>query len=117
MSLQTESRGNAFIVRPQGVLSIEMANEMDGLLSEAMDDGLQRVIFDCSELTRISSDGLRVILKSLRRLHGLGGNAALTSVGEQVRSVLSVGGFFSLIEEFDSVDAAMGQSHSVDDEA
>lgn len=117
MTLQTESRGNAFIVRPHGVLSIDMANEMDGLLEEAMDDGLRRVIFDFSELTRISSDGLRVILKSLRCLRELGGTAALAGVGEQVRSVLTVGGFFALMDEFSSIESAVGQSPVVGDEA
>lgn len=107
MSLQTESRETAFIVRPQGVLSIELAKEMDGLLEEALDDGFVRVIFDFSELTRLSSGGLRVILKSLRRLRAIGGMAALAGVGEQVRSVLAVGRFFVLLDEFETVEAAL----------
>lgn len=108
MSLQTESRGDAFIVRPHGLLSMDLANEMEELLEMAFDDGLRRVIFDFSELTRISSDGLRVILTSLRRLRELGGTAALAGVGEQVRSVMAVGGFFALLAEYETVDAALG---------
>ena len=108
MSLQTESRGDAFIVRPHGLLSMDVAHEMEELLEMAFDDGLRRVIFDFSELTRISSDGLRVILKSLRRLREIGGTAALAGVGEQVRSVMAAGGFFALLAEFDTVDDALG---------
>lgn len=116
MSLQTESRGNVFIVRPQGVLSLELATEMDALLEEALDDGACRLLFDFTELTRLSSDGLRVILKSLRRLQMLGGTASLIGAGEQVHSTLTVGGFLSLLEEFNSIEDAL-EHPAVDDEA
>jgi anti-anti-sigma factor len=108
MSLQTESRSEAFIVRPHGLLSMEVAHEMEELLEIAFSDGLRKVVFDFSELTMISSDGLRVILKSLRRLRELDGNAVLAGAGEQVRSVLAAGGFFALLDEFESVEAALG---------
>lgn len=117
MHLQTESRGEAFIVRPRGLLSKEIAHEMEELLEMALSDGQRRVIFDFSELTMISSDGLRVILKSLRRLREIDGKAVLAGVGEQVRSVLAVGGFLALLEEFDTVQAALGMPTDDDGEA
>ena len=117
MFLQTESRSEAFIIRPQGLLSMEVAHEMEELLEMALSDGLRKVVFDFSELTMISSDGLRVILKSLRRLRELNGNAVLAGVGEQVHSVLAAGGFFALLDEFDSVEAALGLPTDGDSEA
>ena len=84
-----------------------MAAELDELLDTAIDDGARLMVFDCSELTHISSDGLRVVLKSLRRLREADGKAALAGAGDKVRSVLEVGGFLALLDEFDTTDDAV----------
>jgi anti-anti-sigma factor len=107
MTIQSELHGELFVIRPQGDLSKPMAAELDELLDTAIDDGARLMVFDCSELTHISSDGLRVVLKSLRRLREADGKAALAGAGDKVRSVLEVGGFLALLDEFDTTDDAV----------
>jgi anti-anti-sigma factor len=65
------------------------------------------MVFDCSDLTHISSDGLRVVLKTLRRLREADGRAVLAGAGDNVRSVLEAGGFLALLSEFDTPDSAV----------
>ena len=45
------------------------------------------------------------------------GTAVLAGVGEQVHSVLAAGGFFALLDEFESVEAALGLPTDDDGEA
>lgn len=107
MPIQSESHGDLFVVRPQGDVSKPAAAELDELLGAAIDDGARLMVFDCSDLTHISSDGLRVVLRTLRRLREADGRAALAGAGDQVRSVLEAGGFFALLDEFDTPDIAV----------
>jgi anti-anti-sigma factor len=107
MTIQSELHGDLFVVRPQGDVSKSVAAELDELLDTAMDDGARLMVFDCSDLTHISSDGLRVVLKTLRRLRDADGKAALAGAGDKVRSVLEAGGFLALLGEFDTPDSAM----------
>ncbi len=107
MTIQSESHGNLFVVRPQGEVSKPVAAELDEMLDAAIDDGARLMVFDCSDLTHISSDGLRVVLKTLRRLRDSDGKAALAGAGDKVRSVLEAGGFLALLDEFDNPDTAV----------
>lgn len=107
MTIQSESHGNLFVVRPQGEVSKPVAAELDELLDTAIDEGARLMVFDCSDLTHISSDGLRVVLKTLRRLRDANGKAALAGAGDKVRSVLEAGGFLALLDEFETPGTAM----------
>ena len=107
MTIQSELHGDLFVVRPQGDVSKTVAAELDELLDSAMDDGARLMVFDCSDLTHISSDGLRVVLKTLRRLRDADGKAALAGAGDKVRSVLEAGGFLALLGEFDTAELAV----------
>ncbi len=107
MTIQSELHGDLFVVRPQGDVSKTVAAELDELLDSAMDDGARLMVFDCSDLTHISSDGLRVVLKTLRRLRDADGKAALAGAGDKVRSVLEAGGFLALLDEFDTAELAV----------
>lgn len=107
MTIQSEFHGDLCVIRPEGDVSGQVAAELDELLDAAIDDGARLMVFDCSGLTHISSDGLRVLLKTLRRLRDTDGKAALAGAGDKVRSVLEAGGFLSLLDEFDTSDTAM----------
>lgn len=107
MTIQSELHGDLFVVRPQGDVSKSVAAELDELLDAAIDDGARLMVFDCSDLTHISSDGLRVVLKTLRRLREADGRAVLAGAGDNVRSVLEAGGFLALLSEFDTPDSAV----------
>ena len=107
MLIQSETHGTLFVVRPQGDISNSVAAELDELLEAAIDDGARLMVFDCTGLSHISSDGLRVLLNTLRRLRDAGGRAVLAAPGDKVRSVLEASGLIALIEEFDSPEAAV----------
>ncbi len=109
MSLQIETRAQTVIVRPTGNVSKPVSGELAELLATAIDDGARHIVFDFSALTHISSDGLKVILGAVRRLHEHHGHVAFAAVADSVRALLNIGGFLSLFDEYETVDEAVDE--------
>ncbi len=107
MAIQSETREKVLIISPSGEFNKNAAFEMRELLDAAIDENVFKIVFDFSRLTQISSDGLRVVLESAKKLRKLQGRVAIVGLGDRIRGVFEVGGFFSLFDEFDTVDAAM----------
>lgn len=107
MSIQTESRDHALIIRPGGNFNKMAADELHELLESAIAEGTTRLVFDFSMLLHISSDGLRVILKAIGEIHERKGQVVTAKMCEQVRGVFAASGFFSLIKDFDDVESAL----------
>ncbi len=115
MAIHTEMREAVFIVSPCGEFSKNIAAEMREILSAALDDGVTKMVFDFSGLSRISSDGLRVILESIKKLRNFKGRGAIVGLEDRVRAVFEVGGFFTLLDEFDTIELAIASFTHVSD--
>ncbi len=107
MSIPSELHGNVFVIRPRGDISKLIAAELGDLLAGELDEGTRLIVFDFSNLTHVSSDGLRVMLQILRRLRECEGRAAIVGASEHVYQLLNASGFLALLEEFDSDDDAI----------
>lgn len=107
MPILTEIRDQILIVRPSGNVSKPVAAELEELLRAAIDDGMNYMVFELSGLTQISSEGLRTILNTVKALRDARGLVAIVGLGDQVRGVFEVGGFFALLDEFDTLDEAI----------
>ena len=68
----------------------------------------KRVIFDCAELTYVSSAGLRVFLSALRNLSADGGGVAFAALSEPARQLFQLAGLeeFFIIEPTPALAAA-----------
>lgn len=107
MAIQSETRGQMLIIRAGGDINKLTADELHDLLDSAIAEGANRLIFDFSALSHISSDGLRVILKAIEKVQSRKGQVVLAEMGEQVRGVFEASGFLGLIREFTDLDAAV----------
>jgi len=54
------------------------------------------VVVDCTELNYISSSGMRIFLNVYKHTHGNGHRVILRGVTDDVREVLTLGGFLQL---------------------
>lgn len=74
--------------------SMEIAPQMNELSADAAGT----IILDCTELSYISSSGLRIFL-SLRKAAGeKGGKIIVRNIGNDIRSVFMMTGFLNLFE-------------------
>lgn len=55
------------------------------------------VVFDCEELTFISSSGLRIILMAHKKLTGLKGTLTIKNVAPTIKSVFDMTGFSNIL--------------------
>ena len=116
MLIQSESHENLVIVRPQGDISKSVAAELNELLDTAIDDGARLMVFDCSGLSHISSDGLKVLLKTLRRLRDTDGRAVLAATSGRVHSVMEASGLITLMQAYDSPEEAIAALNNGNDQ-
>ncbi len=107
MSIFSESHGQISLFHLHGHIDKQAAAELDEQLAAAFEEGAVSLVFDFSSATHIGSDGLKVILGVLKRVQERGGRVIHAGVNAEVRSLLNVAGFLYLLEEFETIDAAI----------
>jgi anti-anti-sigma factor len=88
-----------------GVTVLTMSGRLDGATAPATEEkvlalingGADRLVIDCAGLDYISSAGLRILLMAAKRLTPPRGKLALAAPKPQVRDVLDIAGFASLL--------------------
>ena len=102
--------------REAGVLVASVSGRVDSANSPAFHDALKEGIpegeralaLDCSEMTYMSSAGLRVILDMTRRFRGPGRALGLCGLPAGIKGVVKLSGFDKIIPVYESVAEAVG---------
>jgi anti-anti-sigma factor len=96
MNLEQEQCSDILILRPCGRLDSSSSPELERVVTEQLEAGVQRLVFDLSSLDYISSAGLRVILLAGKKLRASKGKLVLVGLQTMVREVFDMSGFLSL---------------------
>jgi anti-sigma B factor antagonist len=107
MSLSSRKDQGILIVTPGGRLDTHSAPEADEMITAAIDGGERAVLVDFQQTDYISSAGLRVLLKAMKHLKQCGGGFGLCNANEQIREVLEISGFSTIIPCYGKLDEAM----------
>jgi len=94
MKIDFSKNNGTMTVALCGRLDTVTAPELEKILGENC-EGVSHLIFDCGELSYISSAGLRVLLAAHKRVKGA---MKLTGVCEVVMEVLEMTGFADIWE-------------------
>ena len=81
-----------------GSLDTTAAAETEKAMSPLYDVEGKNIILDCTELTYISSSGLRIFLGILQNAQEKGGHVFIKGINDKVRSIFTITGFFNLFE-------------------
>ena len=81
-----------------GSLDTAAAAETEKAMSPLYDVEGKNIILDCTELTYISSSGLRIFLGILQNAQEKGGHVFIKGINDKVRSIFTITGFFNLFE-------------------
>ncbi len=92
MSVTSHQSGDVMIVTPQNRFDTNGAPEVERTLMEHIERGERKIILDLSQISYISSIGLRVILKAVMTMSRTGGRVVLSGGNDQVRTVLQLSG-------------------------
>lgn len=108
MQIETESRSTALVVAISGSVDGLSADTLESTLREHVEAGHTRMVADLGEVEYTSSAGLRALLATVKEARRRGGDLRLASLQPNVRKILELSGFTSILKVYDGVDDAVG---------
>jgi len=106
MEIRIEASGSATVVHIQGSVDGLTAETLQTALSSEVQKGNVRLVADFSAVSYTSSAGLRVLLATVKETRQKGGDFRIASVSPDVKKVLDISGFTSILKLFPDVAAA-----------
>lgn len=94
---------NIMVLEIKGEVDAYTSRELNKNLAQVLEDGYHQIVMDVSQLTFISSAGLRAILYAYREAVHLGGEVRLVGPSDQVRRTFEIAGFFELMQITDEL--------------
>ena len=104
MQIDNDDIGTARVVRPHGRID----SSTSGALEQALKaEGGPVTLLDMSDVSYISSAGLRVVLVATKAARAGGGRFAVFGLSPSVRSVFELSGFDRIVSIADTQDGAL----------
>lgn len=85
-----ETDRDVLVLRADGGLNADTAEQFVGELEALVDAGLARIIVDCEHLEHVSSYGMMILVRLRRKLAGHGGDVKLACVRSRLAGLLGV---------------------------
>jgi anti-anti-sigma factor len=108
LSIDIRTLKRVDVVTATGRIDSSNATEFDEALKGIMGQGRHRIVLELSNVSYMSSAGLRSMVAALRQCKKRNGDVRLAALSERVRDVLSLAGLDSLFTVFDDTTAAVG---------
>lgn len=107
MSIESNKNAGVLVVMPKGRLDTQTSPEAEQFITQAIGQGENRILMDFVATDYISSAGLRVLLKATKQLKQAGGAFGLCNANEQIREVLKISGFETLMPCYEGLEEAL----------
>lgn len=107
MNIQEDRRGNILILRVCDRVHAAVANELETLVMEKIEQDEKFIAFDFAKMDFISSSGLRVLLMVAKKMKKLDGHVALFAMNENIREVFKISGFDALFSIYSNEEDAI----------
>ena len=104
MEIIKETRAGYCVVTLDGRLDAVTAPEAEGFLGNLVEDGETALAVDLAKVDYVSSAGLRVFLVTAKKLKAAGGELSLAGLSGNVKEVIEISGFPSIMPCFDRLD-------------
>ena len=98
MNVTIQEQDGKMIAMLDGSLDTAAASETEKAMSPLNDVTGKDIIIDCTNLTYISSAGLRIFLGILQNAQQKGGHVYIKGITDSVRAVFTITGFSNIFE-------------------
>ena len=98
MEVNIARENNTITVHFSGRMDTPGAHEITPQMNALAEDADKTVILDCTDLTYISSSGLRVFLTLRKAAADRGGKIIIRNICDDIRNVFMMTGFLNLFE-------------------
>ncbi|MCP4400931.1 MAG: STAS domain-containing protein [bacterium] len=97
MNVEESRNDSVLILSLSGRLDNLAAQEFVRTITQQIESGEQKILIDFSELSYLSSSGLRVLLGVAKRMKKKAGKLSLCSLSGIVRRVVEIAGFDKIL--------------------
>lgn len=108
LDISVQSFKRVDLVTVSGRVDSSTSPDLEAALEERMAEGRYNLVVDLSEVSYLSSAGLRTLVSALRNCKKKGGDVRIASPSERVSEVMSLAGLDSLFTSYDDVTVAVG---------
>ena len=98
MEVNISHEDNTVMVRFSGRMDTPGAQEITPQMNALVEEASNTIILDCTELTYISSTGLRIFLTLRKAAADKGGKVIVRNICDDIRNVFMMTGFLNLFE-------------------
>ncbi len=107
MQITEDKKGSVKLIGLCGKLDASTSPGVEKQLLAFIDQGEKQIALDLSQLTYISSLGLRVLLLLAKQVQKAGGKLAIAAMSSQVNEIFTIAGFQSVFKICPTVDEAV----------
>lgn len=107
MELTSEARDNAVVVKTAGRVDGANARDFHEGLEKSIGEDAKPMILDFTDLSYISSAGLRVVLLIAKSLQQRSSKLAVCSLSASIREVFEISGFDKIVPVYADSEAAL----------
>ena len=107
LELEERRAGSAVVVSINGRLDGFGGDDLEARIRRLIEGGDVRLVLDCTGMMYVSSAGLRILLVSAQQCRKEGGKLVIAALRPACRSTLAVSGFLSIIDSYQSSEAAL----------
>ena len=112
LTVGTEQRGDVFVVSVGGELDMATAPALQDQITDLLDRGVSRLVFDLTDLSFCDSTGLSVFVRAKNSTDEAGGVVRLAAPQRGVRRILEVSGLVEVLHTYPTVDEAVASDAS-----
>ena len=98
MEVFIEKENNVTTARFVGRLDTPASQEVSQSIEPILNDPTGTIVLDCTEMSYISSSGLRIFLTIRKAAAAKGGNVIVKDINNDIRQVFMMTGFLNLFE-------------------
>ena len=109
MTIAIEPTDKAHIIALEGQVNSSNAATVETEVLAVVNQGAKNVLLNMTELSYISSAGLRVVLVLAKRLKQAGGKLVIYGMQPHVREVFDISGFMAILNVVATRDDAVAQ--------
>ncbi|MBR5640658.1 MAG: STAS domain-containing protein [Firmicutes bacterium] len=96
MNIIKKAEGEALTLALEGRLDTITSPQLDEAIDASL-DGVTDLTLDLAELTYISSAGLRVLLRALKKMNAVKGKFRVTNANDTIMEIFDVTGFAEIL--------------------
>lgn len=107
MEIHKELIDQGVLIHLKGRFDTLAAKEFEQKMMSTINEQVNTIVVDCSDVDYVSSSTLRVFLFALKTIRQRNGKIILTDLQDHIREVFDISGFLNLFEVFSTREEAL----------